>query len=122
VARLERLFELIGSPGFRPEPAALRARLRAALLRADRPAGVARQLAAIVADGDRSPLLGRIEAPTHVIHGAADPLVPPAAAHDLNAKIRGSTLDLVDGMGHDLPLPLVPRFVRGIAGAAQRGI
>lgn len=88
--------------------------------RAYRPAGLARQLVAVVADGDRSRLLGSLEVPTLVLHGAADPLVPAAAAHDLATKIVGATLDLVDGMGHDLPMPLLPRFVRGIAEAAAR--
>jgi pimeloyl-ACP methyl ester carboxylesterase len=114
VARLVRLFTLIGSPAFRPEPEELQARLRASVLRAWRPSGVARQLVAVVADGDRSALLPRITAPTHIVHGAADPLVPVAAAHDLHAKIAGSTLEIIDGMGHDLPLPLLPRLAAAI--------
>jgi pimeloyl-ACP methyl ester carboxylesterase len=57
---------------------------------------------------------------THVIHGAADPLVPVPAGRDLAARIPGATLDVIDGMGHDLPRELWPRFVAGIAGAAAR--
>jgi pimeloyl-ACP methyl ester carboxylesterase len=83
--------------------------------RAYRPAGVARQLIAVAADGDRSPLLARIAAPTHIVHGAIDPLVPVAAAHDLHAKIAGSTLEVVDGMGHDLPEGLWGRLAEAIA-------
>jgi pimeloyl-ACP methyl ester carboxylesterase len=120
VARLMRLFALIGSPAYRPDPEALRRRLEASLQRAYRPAGIARQLAAAVADGDRTPLLGRITAPTHILHGSADPLVPPQAAHDLHAKIRGSSLEIVEGMGHDLPAPLLPRFVQSIGALAER--
>jgi pimeloyl-ACP methyl ester carboxylesterase len=115
VERLMRLFTLIGSPSFRPEPAAFKARLRASVQRAWRPSGVARQLVAVVADGDRTPLLSRISAPTHIVHGADDPLVPVAAAHDLHAKIAGSTLEIIDGMGHDLPAALWPRFAAAIA-------
>ena len=48
------------------------------------------------------------------------PLVPVAAGHDLAAKIPGAELDLIDGMGHDLPVALWPRFVAGIASAAGR--
>lgn len=118
VDRLERVFTLIGSPAHRPqteaEREAFRERLRASVRRAYRPAGVARQLVAVVADGDRSPLLARIAAPTHIVHGTADPLVPVAAAHDLHAKIAGSTLELIDGMGHDLPAPLWPRLAQAI--------
>jgi pimeloyl-ACP methyl ester carboxylesterase len=103
VDRLERVFAIIGSPAYRAPRDVFRARLRASVERAYRPAGVARQLIAIAADGDRSPLLARIAAPTHIVHGAIDPLVPVAAAHDLHAKIKGSTLEVIEGMGHDLP-------------------
>jgi pimeloyl-ACP methyl ester carboxylesterase len=110
VDRLERVFTVIGSPAYRPadEPAreAFRARLRASVQRAYRPAGVARQLIAVAADGDRSPLLARITAPTRIIHGAADLLVPVGSARDLRDKISGSTLDVIEGMGHDLPSAL----------------
>jgi pimeloyl-ACP methyl ester carboxylesterase len=115
VDRLERVFTVIGSPAYRPadEEArqSFRARLRASVQRAYRPAGVARQLIAVAADGDRSPMLARITAPTHIIHGAADPLVRVASAHDLRDKISGSTLDIIEGMGHDLPPALWPRLV-----------
>jgi pimeloyl-ACP methyl ester carboxylesterase len=75
---------------------------------------------AIIADGDRSALLHRIAVPTQVMHGRDDPLVPVAAAHDLAAKIPAATLDIIDGWGHDLPVPLWPRFVQVIEGAAAR--
>jgi pimeloyl-ACP methyl ester carboxylesterase len=75
---------------------------------------------AVIADGDRSALLGRIRCPTAILHGQQDPLVLVAAAHDLAAKIAGAELDVLDGMGHDLPLPLLPRIAAGIAGAVQR--
>lgn len=120
VAHLERLVHTIGSPGYRPEPARLRQRLEASVRRAYRPAGTARQLLAIVADGDRTPLLGQIRQPTRVVHGADDPLVPPAAGQHLASQIAGATLDLVPGMGHDLPLPLLPRLADSIAQVAAR--
>jgi pimeloyl-ACP methyl ester carboxylesterase len=114
VDRLERVFTVIGSPAYRPadEEArqSFRARLRASVQRAYRPAGVARQLIAVAADGDRSPLLARITAPTHIIHGAADPLVRVASAYDLRDKISCSTLDIIEGMGHDLPPALWARL------------
>ncbi|MFY9512928.1 MAG: alpha/beta fold hydrolase, partial [Rubrivivax sp.] len=101
VAHLQRLLALIGSPAFPPEPEAQRQRLEATVARAWRPAGTVRQLAAVAADGDRTPLLQQIGAPTCVIHGQADPLVPVAAGQDLANRITGATLDLVPGMGHD---------------------
>ena len=118
VDRLERVFTVIGSPAYRPADAqareVFRARLRASVQRAYRPAGVARQLIAVVADGDRSRLLARITAPTRIVHGAADPLIRVASAHDLRDKIGGSTLDIIEGMGHDLPPALWPRLAASI--------
>jgi pimeloyl-ACP methyl ester carboxylesterase len=120
VRHIEQLFALIGSPAYPTDPARLRQRLEASVARAYRPAGTARQLAAIVADGDRSALLGRIAAPTQVIHGDADALIPLPAGQDVARKIAGATLDIVPGMGHDLPLQLLARFADTIAGHAAR--
>jgi pimeloyl-ACP methyl ester carboxylesterase len=114
VDRLERVFGIIGSPAYQAPREVMRARLRASVERAYRPAGVARQLIAIAADGDRSQLLARITAPTHIVHGAIDPLVPVAAAHDLHAKIKGSKLEVIEGMGHDLPQGLWPRLAQAM--------
>ena len=120
VAHFVRIYKLIGSPAFPASDADLRARLNRSVRRAYRPHGTVRQLVAIVADGDRSRLLGGINQPTQVLHGQQDPLVPVAAGHDLAAKIKGARLDVIEGMGHDLPTALWPRFVAGIAGAAAR--
>ena len=115
-----RLYALIGSPAYPSPPSGLRERFTVSVRRSYRPAGTARQMVAIAADGDRSPLLGAIRVPTQVIHGEADPLVPVAAGRDLEAKIAAAKIDLVEGMGHDLPAPLWPRFADGIAMAAGR--
>ena len=114
------VFTAIGSPGFRPSAAELRARVAASIARASRPAGSARQLLAIAADGDRTALLARIQAPTQVIHGVVDPLVPVANGRDLVRRIPGALGDFIEGMGHDLPQPLLERIARGIASNAQR--
>lgn len=114
-----RLFEVIGSPGYPTPPALLRARLTAAVRRAWRPNGSLRQLTAVAADGDRSRFLARIASPTAIVHGAADPLVPVDAAHDLHRKIRGAQVDIVDGMGHDLPAALMPRLASVISSVAD---
>ena len=115
-----RLYGLIGSPAYPSPPAYLRDRFTTSVKRAYRPAGTARQMVAIAADGDRTPILSSIRVPTRIIHGHADPLVPVPAGHDLKAKIDGAQIDVIEGMGHDLPAPLYPRFVDGIAGAAGR--
>jgi pimeloyl-ACP methyl ester carboxylesterase len=120
VAHLEHVLQVIGSPAYPADASRQRERLEASVRRAWRPTGTARQLLAIVADGDRSALLASITAPTQVVHGADDPLVPPAAANDLAAKIPGAALELVPGMGHDLPPALLPRMADAIQRAARR--
>jgi pimeloyl-ACP methyl ester carboxylesterase len=79
------------------------------------PAGVGRQLAAIVASGDRHRALRSVDVPALVIHGTADPLVRYPAALDLCAAIRGATLVPIAGMGHALPRQAWPRMVDAIA-------
>ena len=120
VRHLEGLLKTIGSPGFPPDAERQRLRLLATVRRAWHPAGTARQLLAVVADGDRSALLPRIHMPTRIIHGLADPLVPAQAGRELAQKIAGAEADFIPGMGHDLPLQLLPRFADGIAANAAR--
>lgn len=116
-----RLYGVIGSPGYPPEPAALRARIERGVRRSFRPQAVARQLVAIAADRHRAERLGRISAPTLILHGQADALIPVAAAHDLARRIPGARLALIEGWGHDLPEPLWPRLAAGVAGIAGLG-
>ncbi len=119
VAHLEGLLRVIGSPAYPPDPAQQHQRLTAMVQRAWRPDGTARQLLAVAADGDRSALLGRIHAPTRIIHGQADPLVPVAAAHELQRKIAGASTEIIPGMGHDLPQALLPRLAELLASHLQ---
>jgi proline iminopeptidase len=109
------LFGVIGSPGGQTPADLLRSRLQRSLARAYRPAGTARQMLAIAATGDRSAELAAIRAPTLVIHGAVDPLVPAAAGRDTAARIGGAELLIVPGMGHDLPHTQLPLLVDRIA-------
>ena len=120
VAWVQRLFGVIGSPGYRMDPQRIAERARASVQRAWHPAGSARQLLAIVADGDRTPLLGLIRTPTLVIHGEDDPLVPCACGRQLARAIAGARTDFIPGMGHDLPDALLPRLAEGIAGHARQ--
>jgi pimeloyl-ACP methyl ester carboxylesterase len=103
-----RLFQVIGSPGFPTPLEEMRARLRVGIERSHYPEGTARQILAILASGDRSTDLGRIAAPTLVLHGDADPLVPVKHGIDCARKIPGARLQLVPGMGHDLAPGLLP--------------
>lgn len=103
-----RVFQAIGSPGFPTPPELLEARVRSFVERSHYPAGTLRQILAIFASGDRTAQLGRITAPTLVLHGKADPLVPVAHGVDCARKIPGARLELVAGMGHDLAHGLLP--------------
>lgn len=107
---------VIGSPGYPPDEERLQRRVRADFERGWYPPGFARQMAAIVADGDRRPMLKKIKAPTLVIHGEEDPLVPPAGGRDTAANIAGARLMTIPGMGHDLPLALVDTLADAISG------
>ncbi len=111
----------IASPGFPFDPAAHRALALAELERGYNPAGFGRQIAAIAATGDLRPLSRTIAAPTLVIHGSDDPLVPPACGRDIAATIPGARLMLVDGMGHDLPPALYPAVAGAIAELTRAG-
>ncbi len=73
--------------------------------------GTGRQLAAIVASGDRTAELARITAPTLVIHGSIDPLVSPSGGRATARAIPGAKLTMIEGMGHDLPRVLWPRLI-----------
>ena len=105
-------WRLIGSPAHPPDETTLRAKVERSYDRSSYRKGLARQTLAIIASGSRVPLLKRIRAPTLVLHGADDPLVPVAAGHDLAQHIPGARLEVIPGMGHDLPPPLLPTFAR----------
>jgi pimeloyl-ACP methyl ester carboxylesterase len=79
------------------------------------PPGVARQMLAIIASGDRTEKLAAVNIPTLVIHGTIDPLVPPEAGHATARAIPGAKLLLVEGMGHTLPRKTWPEVADAIA-------
>jgi pimeloyl-ACP methyl ester carboxylesterase len=106
-----QLWALIGSPNYLPAPQELRERIRINYRRSYYPPGYIRQVAAIAASGDRVELLKKITAPTLIIHGLADPLVPAKCGIDTAELIPNAQLELIDGMGHDLPQPLLPKFI-----------
>ncbi|MFZ5720485.1 MAG: alpha/beta fold hydrolase [Pseudomonadota bacterium] len=112
--------ETIGSPGYPWPDGALRARVEAEYRRAFNPPGVARQRAAIMADGDRTPQLARLTIPVVVLHGTDDPLVQPVGGETTAAAIPGAELRMIPGMGHDVPPGLYDTFVDAICAAAAR--
>lgn len=109
----------IGSPAYPAAEERLRDRIARDFERSFYPQGAARQLAAIIDDGDRRARLKRIGAPSLVIHGIDDPLVPVEGGRDTAANIRGAKLHEIKGMGHDLPLELVEEISDVIAAHAK---
>jgi pimeloyl-ACP methyl ester carboxylesterase len=110
-----------GSPDLFDEER-VRARLTAAHDRSHRPAGTTRQLLAILADGDRTPLLRTVTAPTLVIHGDQDTLVDVSGGVATAAAIPGAQLLLLERIGHDLPLPVLPTVAGAIVGHLWRAV
>ena len=100
-------FRTIASPGYPFEEARVRRTATLSRQRGYEPAGVARQLLAVVSTPGRREALGALRVPTLVIHGDKDPLVPLAAGQATAAAIPGARLWVVPGMGHDLPTPLM---------------
>jgi len=115
-----RLAQLIGSPAHPEGDDAVRDRVVRDMQRGYNPGGMVRHMAAIIADGDRRERLRNIAAPTIVLHGLDDPLVPVDGGRDTAAHIAGAELIEVPGMGHDFPVALAPLFADAICRAAAR--
>jgi len=115
-----KVLKLIGSPAFPPDEQMLKRQAIADFNRSTYPVGVTRQMAAVVAGGDRREILKNVTAPTVVVHGTDDILVPVEHGRDTAAHIAGAELREIAGMGHDLPAALFPQFVDAIDSAAKR--
>ncbi len=94
--------------------------VREEVARAYDPGGTARQIAAMAVAGDRRARLATITAPTLIIHGTDDPLIPPACGEDTAASIPNAELMLIEGMGHDLPPALYHSVIAAIDRTARR--
>ena len=114
------VYRTIGSPGFPFDEAEVRHLATVMYDRGFNPVGVARQLVAILASGDRTAALGRLRLPTLVVHGTQDPLVPFPAGQATAAAVPGAALLTIEGMGHDMPRPVWPRLVDAISALAAR--
>jgi pimeloyl-ACP methyl ester carboxylesterase len=111
IEHMVEVLHAIGSPSYPTPDAVLRQRVTRAIERNICPGGVLRQLAAITASGERCALLQKLRVRTLVIHGAADPLVPLECGIDTASQVEGAQLEVIEGMGHDIPSPLVERLV-----------
>jgi pimeloyl-ACP methyl ester carboxylesterase len=114
------MFTRIGGSGYEPDVEDLREIATKSYDRGHDPQGSQRQLAAIVADRDRSPQLRRLTVPATVIHGADDKLVRPSGGRATARAIPGSRLVEIRGMGHGLPRGAWPQIIGAIADTAAR--
>ncbi len=115
-----RIFRVIGSPGFETDEARLRDAATAAFDRGTHPAGTGRQLAAVMASGDRTARLRELGVPTLVIHGRDDPLIPFRAGVATARAVPGAELLPIAGMGHDLPRQVWPQVIDAVAVNSRR--
>jgi pimeloyl-ACP methyl ester carboxylesterase len=118
IEQIVRLFRVIGSPGIDEDE--LRDMLGRSYDRGHDAAGPGRQLAALLASGDRTAELRTITAPTLVIHGTADRLVAPSGGRATARAIPGARLLMIDGMGHDLPRRFWPQVLDAITDNVAR--
>ena len=111
--------KIIGGPEHFDEANA-RKRAEEAYDRCFNPQGTARQLLGILASGSRAEGLAKLDVPSLVIHGEVDPLVTLSGGQRTAELIPGAELLVLEEMGHDLPLPLLPQVVDAITTLAAR--
>jgi pimeloyl-ACP methyl ester carboxylesterase len=120
IERVIKTFKTIGSPGYPFEEERIRAIAGRSFDRGHSQAGIARQLHAITASGDRTHQLRKLDLPAVVIHGRNDVLVNPSGGRATARAIPNARLKMIDGMGHDMPRALWPTFVEEISCNAAR--
>ena len=120
IERMMATYKAISSPGYPASDAERREMMTAQHERSYHPTGLVRQIAAIVASGDRRAACQKITAPTIVVHGEDDPLVPVEGGRDTAMHIRGAELLTIPGMGHDMPLQLLPAIADAVLNVSRR--
>jgi pimeloyl-ACP methyl ester carboxylesterase len=114
IVRYAQTWKILRGGSFPEDEALDRSRAERTFERGLNPAGVGRQLRAILASGSRKERLRAVKAPTLVIHGTVDPLVRPEGGKDTAASIPGAKLLLIERMGHALPIPMWPQIIDAI--------
>ncbi len=100
--------KVIGSPTYEMADDYVRDVVALNFERGNNPDGVLRQWLASSVAGDWRQRLSEITAPTLIMHGRDDPLIPFAAGEDCAQAIPGAILRLIDGWGHNIPPAIGP--------------
>jgi pimeloyl-ACP methyl ester carboxylesterase len=117
-----KLFTAIGSPAYRSTPEQIKTFAGQLMDRSFHPAGVKRHFLAVMGTGNIKHLARHIHVPTVVVHGKEDRLLRPACSKAIAKSIKGAHLELIEGMGHDIPQALVPRLTGIFAHNMHRAV
>jgi pimeloyl-ACP methyl ester carboxylesterase len=118
-----KFIRTIAGPGYPFDEDWTRTLMTRAYDRAFYPSGMTRKVAAIMTSGNRKPALASVTAPTLVIHGADDPLIPVECGKDTAKAIPGAKLMIIEGMGHDLPHGGAwPQIVEAISAHTKKAV
>ena len=117
-----KVFQVLGGPSYWADSAAIRQLVETDLRRSFYPAGYERQGAASLAGfyAGRESQLRTIRVPTLAIHGSDDPLVLPDAGRNVADNIPNARFELIDGMGHLIAEPWLPKLADLILNQAAR--
>ena len=119
IERAAAVFGLVGSTGFDRDEQYIRERAGRAFDRGYDVRAGGRQLGAIIASGDRTKMVGKVRAPTLVIHGSVDKMIRPSGGRATAKAIPGARLTMIEGMGHDLPRGVWPLLLDAVSEHAR---
>lgn len=104
------------------DEAETRARAAAAYDRCFCPAGIGRQMQAVLADPPRTEALRSVTVPTLVLHGSRDTLIHPSGGRRTAEVVPGARYVEIEGMGHDYPSAVWDQWVTTWADFARSAV
>ena len=116
------LFRIITGSKYQADEQEIRQMVECAYDRCYYPPGMARHSLAIMTAGSRTEALKSVTAPTLVIHGSEDPLLPIEQGKATAEAVPGAELLIIEGMGHDFPAEVWSLLVDAIAKHAQKAL
>jgi pimeloyl-ACP methyl ester carboxylesterase len=116
------LFRTITGSKYQADEQEVRRLVECAYDRCYYPPGMARHSLAIMTAGSRKQALKSVTAPTLVIHGSEDPLLPVEQGSATAEAVPGAELLVIEGMGHDLPAGVWPLLVDAIVRHTRKAV